>query len=398
MHNRVLEGILWFAILLGVPIGSHYYLWARLVRDTALPQPYRTVATVLLVTLAVGIPSSFFLTRGLSAAVGRVLIYPFMIWMGLVLYLFLLTLLADLGLALFGLLGAPADPNRRQWLARFAAGVVGTGAVGVAGLAMLNALGRVAVREVRIPLRRLPRALDGTTIVQITDTHIGHTIGRGFVERIVAQVNALAPDVVAITGDLVEGPVETLRELVAPLGDLRARHGVYYVTGNHEYYVSSDQVSGANDWLAELSRLGVRPLRNERVSIGDAAASFDLAGIDDLTSRAYGRGHGPDLARALSGRDQTRELVLLAHQPRHAEEAARHGVGLQLSGHTHGGQLFPFQLIVALVQPWVAGLRRLGDTFVYVSRGTGYFGPPMRLGAPAEITRVVLEAAGPADA
>jgi hypothetical protein len=191
---------------------------------------------------------------------------------------------------------------------------------------------------------------------------------------------------VAITGDLVDGSVDELREQVAPLASLKSRQGVYFVTGNHEYY------AGVNEWLAHLPTLGVRVLRNERVAVGDGTHTFDLAGVDDWSARGM-PGHGPDLARAVEGRDAARELVLLAHQPRAIHEAAKHGVGLQLSGHTHGGQIWPWNFAVKLQQPYVAGLARHSkDTQLYVSRGTGYWGPPMRLGAPAEITRIRLRA------
>jgi hypothetical protein len=243
------------------------------------------------------------------------------------------------------------------------------------------------VKEVLVKLHRLHRALDRTTIVQLSDVHVGPTIGRNFVQRIVDQVNALNPDVVAITGDLVDGSVHSLRDHVAPLAKLRAKHGVYFVTGNHEYY------SGAESWCRELERLGIRVLRNERVTIGEGSDSYDLAGIDDYQAHRFGRGHGADLPRAVEGRDPNRELVLLAHQPRAAFEAVEHGVGLQLSGHTHGGQIWPWNYLVKLQQPVVSGLERIGQTWVYVSNGTGYWGPPMRLRAPAEVTRVVLRAA-----
>jgi predicted MPP superfamily phosphohydrolase len=245
----------------------------------------------------------------------------------------------------------------------------------------------VAVKRVEVPLRRLPKNLDGTTIVQLTDVHIGPTIDRDFVEEVVFTVNHLTPDVVAITGDLVDGSVEMLRAHVAPLGKLATKHGVYFVTGNHEYY------SGCNEWCAELERLGIRVLRNERVSIGSEAESFDLAGINDFQARRIPGETGPDLGKALSGRDPERELVLLAHQPKAIHEAERLGVGLQLSGHTHGGQIWPWKFLVGLTQPVVSGLERIGSAFVYVSNGTGYWGPPMRLGAPAEITQVVLKRA-----
>ncbi len=333
--------------------GLHYYVWARLVRDTALPGPWSALATVLVVALYLSIPVTFYLyvSRNRWA---RYLVWPGFIWMGMLVILPLWLLGAD-GIRL---------------------------AIGLAG-----GLGGPRLREIDVTLKRLPAPLDGTTVVQLTDLHVGPTIGRGFLERLVQRSNALSPDVVAITGDLVDGRVGDLAHALAPLRDLQARWGVYFVTGNHEYY------SGVNEWLAYLATLGVRVLRNERVAIGDAPHTFDLAGIDDHSSGGF-PGHGPDLPRALEGRDPTRELVLLAHQPRAVKEAARHGVGLQLSGHTHGGQIWPFKWAVRLAQPHVAGLARLQDTLLYVSRGGGFWGPPMRLAAPAEITLITLRAVG----
>jgi hypothetical protein len=246
----------------------------------------------------------------------------------------------------------------------------------------------VEVRRVRVRLARLPRAQHGLTIVQITDLHVGPTIGRAVVEDVVERTNALSPDIVAITGDLVDGSVSALRDAVAPLANLRARHGVFFVTGNHEYF------SGADEWMKELPRLGVRVLANERVSIGAGDSSFDLGGIDDRSAERYG-GLATDaaLARALGGRDPQRELVLLAHQPRSMLDAAPFGVGLQISGHTHGGQIWPFGFLVRLQQRFWPGLHRHGDAQIYVSRGTGYWGPPMRLAEPAELTHLTLESA-----
>jgi predicted MPP superfamily phosphohydrolase len=200
----------------------------------------------------------------------------------------------------------------------------------------------------------------------------------------------MKPDLVAITGDLVDASVAALRPAIAELARIESRQGVYFVTGNHEYYV------GADEWIAELRRLGIRVLRNERTVIGEAGGpSFDLAGIDDWTSHRYGFGHGPDLGRALAGRDPERALVLLAHQPRGVADAVRSGVELQISGHTHGGQIFPFTLVVNAVYPYCRGLYHHREPDgqegqVFVSCGTGYWGPPLRLGAPAEIARIVL--------
>jgi predicted MPP superfamily phosphohydrolase len=288
--------------------------------------------------------------------------------------------LGDAGKALLHRSGAIplADPSRRLWLARAVAAVAGAGAGGLALLGGAGATaGAVLTRRVRVPLARLPASLSGYRIVQITDIHVGPTIGRGFIEQIVARVNALKPDLVAITGDMVDGSVEQLGELVEPIRQLVARDGVFFVTGNHEYYVPDLPA-----WLAFLADRGIRVLRNEHLPIrGDAG--FDLAGVDDWSAH-------PNLPKALEGRDSARPVVLLAHQPRQVKGAAELGVDLQLSGHTHGGQLFPFSLIVKVFEPYLAGLFTVGTTQLYVSRGTGYWGPPMRLGAPAEITELEL--------
>jgi len=217
--------------------------------------------------------------------------------------------------------------------------------------------------------------------VQITDVHVGPTIGKDFIEEIVRTANAENADCVVITGDLVDGSVAELGPLVAPLKNLQAKDGVYFVTGNHEYY------SGADEWLAFLPTLGIRVLRNERVSLREG---LDLAGVDDHSARGFGRGHGTDLEKALGDRDVSRALVLLAHQPKTILDAIDYAIDLQLSGHTHGGQIWPWGYAVRLDQPHVAGLSRHGGAHIYVSRGTGYWGPPMRIGAPAEITRIEL--------
>jgi len=252
---------------------------------------------------------------------------------------------------------------------------------------MIEARGTHEVVDVEVRLAKLPRELDGFTIVQLSDLHVGLTIDRAFVQRVVDHTNRLAPDLVALTGDLVDGKVADLRDDFAPLGQLRAPHGVFAVTGNHEYY------SGADPWIAELTRLGARYLRNERVSIARGAASFDLAGVDDHTASKHD-GHGEDLAAAMADRDPSKALVLLAHQPRQVRRAARHGVDLQLSGHTHGGQIWPWHYIVKLQQGGLlAGRYEHEGTQLYVTRGCGYWGPPVRLLAPLEITRIILRVA-----
>jgi predicted MPP superfamily phosphohydrolase len=278
--------------------------------------------------------------------------------------------------------------DRRAFLARAAAVTAATATGGVTAMGLYSARRELNTPEVLVRLPRLPRALDGFRIVQICDMHLGPLLDETFARRIVKRVNELKPDMVGIVGDLVDGPVHVLERDVAPLGELRSRFGTYYVTGNHEYY------SGVRPWLEFLPRLNVRVLANECIAVGDrgpGGACFDLAGIHDPAGRRFDRRNAPDIERAVAGRDPERELVLLAHQPLQVTDAVRAGAGLQLSGHTHGGQLWPFGAMVLLAQPYIAGLHRhTPDTQIYVSRGTGFWGPPMRVMAPAEITQVVL--------
>ena len=361
--------------------GGHYFIWARLVRDAALPQPWARVATALLIALAVMVPVGMILTRFVPS-IGHIIAYPLFIWMGAFFWFFLAAI--ALQVTKVGLHLGAVDPVRRLFLSRVLAGGTVAVVAGMTALAVRRGLAALQVKNVDIALRRLPAALNGLTIAQLSDIHVGPTIGREFIADMVAKTNELTPDIIVITGDLVDGSVDDLREGVAPLADLRARYGVFFVTGNHEYY------SGADAWCAEVTRLGIRVLRNERVEVGPPGATIDLAGLPDWSGGQFSPDHKPDLPRTLAGRDVERELILLAHQPRSVLEAAEHGVGLQLSGHTHGGQIWPWNFFVALQQKWVEGLFREKDTQLYVSPGTGYWGPPMRLGTRAEITRLTL--------
>jgi predicted MPP superfamily phosphohydrolase len=360
----------------------HRYVWARLVRDVAWPPPWGLVLTVVVFGLAALVPLTFIAMRWLPRAANAPLAWVVYTWLGFALYLFLLTALADAGRLVAAIVGGlPQQPERRLLLARAIAGAVGavSGLIGLGGI--VNVARGFDVRRVTIPLARLPQSASGYTIVQLTDMHVGPTLGRHFVEHAVREANKLAPDLIAITGDLVDGTVEQLRDLVEPLRELRARDGVFFVTGNHEYY------SGADAWIAHLATLGIRVLRNERVPIRDA---LDLAGVDDASAHRMLPHHGQDVARALAGRDPARAVVLLAHQPKALKDALRADVDLQISGHVHGGQMVPFNWIVLLDQPFVAGLHRVERCWLYVSTGTGYWGPPMRVGPGAELTRIEL--------
>lgn len=375
-----------FVVALVVLGAAHRYVWARLVRDTAVPSPWSKVAVSALALLFAATMASFAAARTMPRAIAAAFAWVGYTWLGVLFFLVLSLAVSDAARVVFVRTrsgGAPRDPERRQAIARLFGGAAALVGLGTSGVGVVGAVSTVAVARVRVVIDRLTRAKTGYRIVQITDIHVGPTIGRAFVEDVVARVNALKPDLVAITGDLVDGSVAELAVHVASLAKLRANDGVFFVTGNHEYY------SGVDAWIGHLATLGVRVLRNERVRIG-GDEGFDLAGIDDASSQAYGHGHGPDLKKALAGRDESRACVLLAHQPRGIDLADALGVDLQLSGHTHGGQMFPWNFLVRLQQPFVAGLHKLARAQIYVSRGTGYWGPPMRVGAPAEITEIEL--------
>ena len=267
-------------------------------------------------------------------------------------------------------------------------------AIAVLGLASLftlvgyvNARRVAGVVRVDIPLAKLPEDLEGFTIVQLSDIHVGPTIKREYVQAIVDRVNQLDADLIAITGDVVDGSVEQLRAHTAPLAGLHSRHGSYVVTGNHEYY------SGAADWMREFERIGLRGLHNRHVVIAHRGARFVLAGVTDYSAGAFDAAQASDPDAALAGSPPDLLRSLLAHQPRSAAAAEAAGFDLQLSGHTHGGQFWPWNFFVPLQQPFTAGLHRLGRLAVYTSRGTGYWGPPKRFGAPSEITVLRLTSA-----
>lgn len=379
--------LIFLGVIIGLTLGTHYYLWARLIRDPMWPSPWRQVATVALILLAFSIPASMMAWRLLPRNVAIPVSWVGYVWMGSM--FLLLVLLWGGELARWGWVKyasiASVNGGRREFLAQLLAGGVGVFGLALSGWGVWSAIRPVEVKRIGVRLRKLPGSLSGLRLVQLTDMHVGLTIGRDFVEDVVRKVNALDPDIVAITGDLIDGSVEDLGPSVAPLGQIRAELGTYFVTGNHEYY------SGADSWLSFLGNLGIRALRNERVELEKDGESIHLAGVDDWTAHQFGNGHGADVARAMEGRDTSKPVVLLAHQPIQFDEAREHGVDLQISGHTHGGQIFPFGFLTRLAQPFLSGLHRRGDSQIYVSSGTGYWGPPMRIAAPAEITLIELD-------
>jgi hypothetical protein len=366
---------LWLSALL------HLYIGWRIAPDLPAPvAPWAFVA--LLLASAILIPLAFFGRRSRDRAAADRLSWAGMLALGLFSTLLVLTLLRDVVLLLAWPLGIAQLP---AWSAL---AVVVVAALFMA-IGIFNARRTARVREVDVPVPGLPAALNGFTIAQISDIHVGPTIKRAYLQAIVDAVNALQADAVAVTGDLVDGRVQDLAPHVAPLAALRSRHGTFFVTGNHEYY------SGADEWIAELQRLGVQVLINEHVVLEHGGATLVLAGVADPSAHHFNPRHRSDPQRAMHGAPADAGVrVLLAHQPRSAAAAAQAGFDVQLSGHTHGGQYWPWNLFVRLQQPYTAGLHRLQKLWVYVSRGTGYWGPPVRFGAPSEITRLRFVGAG----
>ncbi|MCG0288121.1 metallophosphoesterase [Streptomyces sp. PSAA01] len=274
--------------------------------------------------------------------------------------------------------GLPPAASRRLFVARAVAVGATAVAAGTVGYGTYTVLRGPRVKRITVPLAKLPRRAHGFRIAVVSDIHLGPILGRAHTQRVVEAVNRTGPDLIAVVGDLVDGSVADLGPAAEPLRALRARHGSYFVTGNHEYY------SGADAWVDHVRELGLRPLENERTEL----PGFDLAGVNDVAGESEGR--GPDVGKALGGRDRSRASVLLAHQPVVIHDAVKAGVDLQLSGHTHGGQLWPGTYVAELANPTAAGLERYGDTQLYVTRGAGAWGPPVRVGAPPDVTVVEL--------
>ncbi|GAA4903948.1 metallophosphoesterase [Streptomyces coeruleoprunus] len=422
----------------------HWYVWRRLVRDVTRPgglaRRLGTAAAVVLPLLSLGALTSGRLDA--PFALQQLLSWPGFLWLACLLYLTLALVVTEPARALLlrrsvdrdrsavdqdrrfavgsrsagaervgtaerppagdeGVTTAPAAPptttatavaepeapaqdpqaaavTRRLFVSRVIAGTAAAAAAATVAHGTYGVLRGPQVKRVTVPLAKLARGAHGYRIAVVSDIHIGPILGRAHTQRIVDAINATQPDLIAVVGDLVDGTVENLGPAAEPLARLRARDGSFFVTGNHEYF------SGAEEWVDRVRELGLRPLRNERVEI----PGFDLAGVNDVAGVNYG--DGPDFARALGDRDRTRAAVLLAHQPVVVHDAVRHGVDLQLSGHTHGGQMWPGNFLAELANPTVAGLERYGDTQLYVSRGAGAWGPPVRVGAPSDITVVEL--------
>ena len=376
---RILFGL---SVVLSVAVGLHVFLGNMFIEGAGLTGLSRVAAWTVLVGLFCSIPLSFLAMRAFDGPMARLVAWVGYLWMGAIGLLLPAALLGEGVFQLASFSVASFSPQAWRWWQVWAV-------FGGSGVLMAYAVAVARrgpwVERVAFSSPKLPKVFNGLRVVQLSDVHIGATLDGRFLQRVVNQVNGLRPDVVAITGDLVDGSVEQLRPHLSALRSLQATHGVYFVTGNHEYY------SGGPQWAAEVARHGITVLHNEHRVIEKEGAQLVIAGITDWEGGRFHPEHASRPDVALKGAPSEAFRLLLAHQPRSARLAAPHGVDLQLSGHTHGGQIFPFNFLVPLQQPAVAGLKEISGVWVYTHKGTGYWGPPMRLGPKGEIAEIVLQ-------
>ncbi|MCI5227369.1 MAG: metallophosphoesterase [Candidatus Electrothrix sp. AX2] len=376
----------------------HYYFWQRMVRDTGLSRTGQRVGSTGVLLLFLLLPVSRVLAIWFSVQQLYYLLWFAHLWLGILMlfvFFFLFTDSLKLLFWLYRCFGAVTrgakqqnipdhDHNRRRFLAQSIALSAAVIVLGASAFGVKKCLEPPTVNRLPVKISGLPSAFKGFSIVQISDIHIGAMSMRSELDEVVRAVNRLQPDLVAITGDLVDGdPAEIAAEL-APLAELKAQDGVFFVTGNHEYY------SGVERWLPEIKKLGITVLTNSRTAIRRNDEILLLAGVNDQQAGRFGREHAPNFGKALGGIDKKSTVILLAHQPKAVEQAAPYGVDLVLSGHMHGGQIWPFNYLTPLQQPYLKGLYHYQNTLLYVNQGTGYWGPPMRIGTYKEISEFIL--------
>jgi predicted MPP superfamily phosphohydrolase len=379
------------AVVLGVLGFMHYYFWRRMVKDPGFSRPVQRFGTAATLALFLLLPISRILAKQFSFQQLFPLLWLAYLWLGILMLFFFFFLFTD-SLKVFYYASRCLvqrkqnrhDPSRRRFLAQALASSASVSVLGISAFGIKKCLDPPKVNRLPINISELPPGFKGFSIVQISDIHIGAMSMRAELAEIVAMVNNLQPDLIAITGDLVDGDAAELASELAPLSKLKARHGVFFVTGNHEYY------SDVEKWLPEIERLGITVLNNSRIEIRQGEETFILAGVTDYNAQRFGKQYAPDYAKALGGIAKTSKVILLAHQPRAVKEAAQYGVDLVLSGHMHGGQIWPFNYLTPLQQPYLKGFYRHKKTLLYVNQGTGYWGPPMRVGTYKEISEFIL--------
>ncbi|MEC3981982.1 metallophosphoesterase [Amycolatopsis sp. H20-H5] len=376
MVRRAVMLVVVLLLLFGVP------WWALVFPSPDWPAPVAIAGTVVFALGLVGFPLMMFLGHSRRAQDWAARIGDSTL--GVVWVLFVWTLLGDL-LRLVLIVAGVENPARSRIVA---VAVVAVSLV-LVGWGHFEAMRLPRIKRVDVTLARLGAGLDGTRVVVITDTHLGPLERTAWSAKVAAAVNELDGDVVIHAGDIADGSVARRRGQAEPLRTIRARLSKVYVTGNHEYF------GEAQAWLDHMDELGWEPLHNRHLVVERGGDRLVVAGVDDATAAGSRvAGHGADLTRALGGADSELPVLLVAHQPKQIGEAVRAGVDLQISGHTHGGQIWPFHYLVRVDQPSVHGLSRHGErTQLYTSRGTEFWGPPLRVFAPSEITVLTLRSA-----
>ncbi|PZR06976.1 MAG: metallophosphoesterase [Archangium gephyra] len=372
------RGFVLLSIAMTLVVGLHWYLGLRLIDDAQVPQPFATGAWTLLWTFLLSLFGGFLGGRFLPRPIAKVAQWFGFVWMGAFGLLVVATGVSDLA---FWAVSKTTTLDS-QWPVWRAVGVM---ALVIPALAWGFWISRrPETKRITVDIPGLDKSLDGYRIAQISDVHIGETLDRTFAQLVTDQVNALNADAVVVTGDMIDGSVNKLRDEVAPLGGLRGKHGVFYVTGNHEYY------HGGSAWEAEARRLGFNVLHNEHRVVGDG--KLVIGGVTDVEGRRFSEAHASDVNAAFANAPAGVPRVLLCHQPRFASAAKDSKVSLMLSGHTHGGQIFPFMFFVKLQQPVIGGFEVIDGVPTYTSNGTGYWGPPFRIGPRGEVTEITLRA------
>jgi predicted MPP superfamily phosphohydrolase len=392
--RMIWQWVIWITITVVVLGLGYFYINARLISTMAVEPKWKLIARICLASMVLIPFVSMFLFRTMESWGGA---WAWVVYVGLGFLSLLLTSLIIRDLLLLGVKGfdllsnlaAPPqkpsiDPARREFLFQTTNLLVLGAAGAFTAYGIFQARRKPGLVEISVPLPNLPEAFEGFRIVQITDIHAGLTVKRDWVETIAQQVQDLRPDLIALTGDLADGSVPYLRDHVAPLTELTAPAGKFFITGNHEYY------SGVEPWVKEADRMGYHVLLNEHTILSRNGASIVLAGVTDSSGGNFLPSHKSDPGKAIAGAPDGVVKILLAHQPKSLYDALPLDYNLQISGHTHGGQFFPWNLVATLGQPYISGLHKHENMWIYVSRGTGYWGPPVRLAARSEITVIRL--------
>ena len=385
--------IIFFSTVTIIVLSIHYYLWLRLIRDTGLSGLYKNIGTYSLIAFTLSFPIALLADRILPLKYSFPLLWLSYLWLGVMMLLFFLLFSIDMikiVIYIFQKLVMAgeeiANPERREFVSGLIASAATTIVLISSGIGVKNYYSNAVVKKINVSLKGLPEAFKGFKIVQISDLHLGQMMTKKTLEQIVDQVNSLKPDLIAITGDLADGSTAKLLNEANPLKNLKAEKGIYFVTGNHEYY------SGVKNWTLAIDKMGIKVLNNENIKIRREDDYFYLAGVTDHEGKNFGREHASDFKKTLSGLENGKKKILLAHQPIAVQKASEYEADLVLAGHTHGGQIWPFNYFVYLQQPYLKGFYDYNGTKLYVNQGTGCWGPPVRLGSKNEITQIILDA------